>query len=54
MKIGNTVFNKKAIKKMSFEDFEKAYKGKLNTDLKETFKALGGKVIEKKTQNKED
>ena len=52
MKIGNTTYNLDAIREMSFKQFEKAYKGKINTDLKATFKQLGGKYREKKMQNK--
>ena len=44
MKIGNTSFNIEAIKGMSFDEFEKTYKGLLNgADLKETYKKITGK-----------
>jgi hypothetical protein len=58
MKIGNTSFNVEAIKNMTFSEFEKTYKGKYNgtPNLKEVFKKLGGKVVNKiaKKDNTED
>ena len=46
MKLSRTQFNKEAVKKMSFSEFEKLYKGKFDgeQDLKKVFQELGGNI----------
>lgn len=40
MKIGNTDYNLEAIKGMNKKEFVKTFKGKINTDIDETFETL--------------
>lgn len=46
MKVGNTNFNPKAIKDMTYSQFEKQYKGILKgVDFKEAYEKLTGKKV---------
>ena len=42
-KVGNTQFNKEAVKGMKKEDFVSAYKGKINVDLDQAWKEFDKK-----------
>ena len=54
MKIGNISFNVDAIQSMTFEEFEKTYKGKVRgvgMSLEQVFIKLGGKLSKKKSKS---
>ena len=53
MKIGKTDFNEKAVRSMSYKEFESLYKNILKGDLKGIFKQLGGKIETKSVKQKE-